>query len=49
VRHLSPVYLSGGERRYLVGLEFLNVDERAAVCIGSLIEEHRDRTTQGEA
>ena len=44
VRHLSPVYLEGGERRYRVGLEFLNVDEQAALCIGRLMEEHRDRT-----
>jgi hypothetical protein len=49
VRHLSPVYISGGERRYRVGLEFLNLDEKAAVCIGSLMEEHRDRTAQSEA
>ena len=34
VRHLSPLYLDGGERRYRVGLEFLNVDEKAASCIG---------------
>jgi len=49
VRHLSPVYLDGGERRYRIGLEFLNVDEKAAVCIGSLMEEHRDPTAQHEA
>jgi hypothetical protein len=49
VRHLSPVYLDGGEQRYRVGLEFLNVDEKAAGCIGSLMEEHRDRTIQHEA
>ena len=49
VRHLSPVYLEKGERRYRVGLEFLNVDEKAAMCIGSLMEEHRDRTVPDEA
>jgi hypothetical protein len=49
VRHLSPVYLQGGERRYRAGLEFLNVDEKAAGCIGSLMAEHRDRTIRDEA
>lgn len=41
VRHLSPVYVQGGGRRYRVGLEFLNVNEQAAAWIGSLMEEHR--------
>lgn len=49
VRHLSPVHLAGGGQRYRVGLEFLNVDENAAGCIGSLMEEHRDRTIAGGA
>jgi hypothetical protein len=49
VRHLSPIHLDRGERRYRVGLEFLNVDEKAAMCIGSLMDEHRDRTVQDEA
>lgn len=49
VRHLSPVYLAGGERRYRMGLEFLNVDEKAATCIGSLMDEHRERIAQNEA
>jgi len=49
VRHLSPVYLAGGGRRYLVGLEFLNVDEKAAMRIGYLMEEHREQPTQDEA
>jgi hypothetical protein len=41
VRHLSPIHLQGGARRYRVGLEFLNVDERAAEWIGGFLEEHR--------
>jgi hypothetical protein len=49
VRHLSPVYLEGGGRRYRVGLEFLNVDERAAAWIGSLMDEHRQESFQDEA
>jgi len=49
VRHLSPVHLAGGGRRYLVGLEFLNVDERTAVWIGNLMDEHGERPVQDEA
>lgn len=49
VRHLTPVYAAGSARRYRVGLEFLNVDQNAAVCIGSVMEEHRERTAQNEA
>jgi hypothetical protein len=49
VRHLSPVYLQGGGRRYRVGLEFLNVDEQAASSIGSLMDEHRQDSFPDEA
>jgi hypothetical protein len=49
VRHLSPVYLAGGGRRYKVGLEFLNVDEDAARSIGILMDEHRESAEQDEA
>ena len=49
VRHLSPVYLQGGGRRYRVGLEFLNVDEQAATWIGSLMDEHRRDSFPDEA
>ena len=49
VRHLSPVYVDGRERRYRVGLEFLNVDEKAAACIGRLIDDHREPSSEGEA
>jgi hypothetical protein len=42
VRHLSPVYLQGGGRRYRVGLEFVQLDERASAWIGLLMDEHRD-------
>jgi hypothetical protein len=48
VRHLSPVYLAGGERRYRVGLEFLNVDATTAARIGSLMDEHRESPDQDE-
>ena len=49
VRHLSPVYPDGTERRYRIGLEFLSVDENAAGCIGSVMDEYRERTPQREA
>jgi len=49
VRHLAPAYLAGESRRYLVGLEFLNVDENAATRIGLLMEEHRSLPMQDEA
>ena len=49
VRHLTPVFPGGNERRYRIGLEFLNVDENAAGCIGSVMDEHRDRDPQREA
>jgi len=49
VRHLSPVYLEGGERRYRVGLEFLNIDEKSAGCIGRLMDDHRELSAEGEA
>jgi hypothetical protein len=48
VRHLSPVYLAGGGRRYLAGLEFLDVDEKTAMWIGHLMEEHREHPVQDE-
>lgn len=47
VRHLSPIHLQGGGRRYRVGLEFLNVDEKAAEWIGRFIEDHRANETAG--
>ena len=46
VRHLSPVHASGSDRLYRIGLEFLHVDEQAAACIGSVMDEHRERTAQ---
>ena len=49
VRHLSPVVLPGGGRRYLVGLEFLNVDDQAAMWIGHLMEEQHGRPEHDEA
>lgn len=49
VRHMSPVDFEGGVRRYRVGLEFLNVTERAAAWIGSLMEDHRQHESQDEA
>ena len=49
VRHLSPIYPSGNERRYRVGLEFLNVDAHAAACIGSVMDEHREPAARHEA
>ena len=49
VRHLSPVYLQGGGRRYRVGLEFLNIDEQTAAWIGNLMAEHRESSVSDEA
>jgi hypothetical protein len=49
VRHLSPVYLAGGGRRYRVGLEFLNLDDDASRSIGSFMDEHRDTAAPDEA
>jgi hypothetical protein len=48
VRHLSPVHLPDGGRRYRVGLEFLNVTEEAAAWIGGLMDEHRLDSLQDE-
>ena len=42
VRHLSPVYLEDGGRRYRVGLEFLNVNHHAAAWIANVMAEHHD-------
>jgi hypothetical protein len=39
VRHLSPVYLEGGSRRYLVGLEFMNINEQTTVWIEHMMNE----------
>jgi len=46
VRHLSPVYAGANDRRYRIGLEFLNLDEQAAFCIGAVMDEHRGRAAQ---
>jgi len=49
VRHLSPVHLEDGGRRYRVGLEFLNVDEQAAAWIANVMAEHRaDQVSEGD-
>lgn len=47
VRHLSPIHLQGGGRRYRVGLEFVDVGEQAAGWIGSFIEQHRASEAAG--
>jgi hypothetical protein len=47
VRHLSPIHQQGGGQRYRVGLEFLDVDERAAQCIGAMMGEHHLNARQG--
>jgi hypothetical protein len=47
VRHLSPIDLQGGGRRYRVGLEFVEVDGQAAEWIGRFIEEHRASEAAG--
>ena len=49
VRHLSPVYLQGGGRRYRVGLEFLQVGEDAFEWIQNVMDQHRERTVSEEA
>jgi predicted thioesterase len=47
VRHLSPMHPQGGGRRYRVGLEFVEVDGRAADWIARFIEEHRANEAAG--
>lgn len=47
VRRLSPVPLQDGGHRYQAGLEFIELDERAAAWIGSFIEEHRATEAAG--
>ena len=46
VRHLAPVHQQGGGQHYRVGLEFLDVNERAAAWIGNLMDEHREDARQ---
>jgi hypothetical protein len=48
VRHLSPIYLEGGDRRYRVGLEFIKVDDQAAAWIANLMAEHHDHSVSEE-
>ena len=43
VRHLSPVQVENGRRRYRVGLEFINVDDQAAAWIAHVMAEHHDQ------
>ena len=47
VRHVSPLHPQGGGRRYRVGLEFVDLDERAAGWIDGFIEEHRAHEAAG--
>lgn len=49
VRHLSPVHLQEGGRRYRVGLEFIDVDEQAAASVGALMDEYREPPLASEA
>jgi hypothetical protein len=49
VRHTSPVEYESGIKRYRVGIEFLSVNEEAAECIGSLMDEYRRDGSKGEA
>lgn len=49
VRHLAPVHFPEGGRRYKVGLEFIDIDERAAASIGALMDEHREPPPPCEA
>jgi len=43
VRHLSPTSDAGDGRRYLVGLEFLNLDLQATGRIGRMLGEEPER------
>jgi hypothetical protein len=47
VRHLSPIHLQDGSRRYRAGLEFVDLDERAAGWIDGFINEHRANEAAG--
>lgn len=49
VRHLSPVLQAAGPRRYLVGLEFVNLDEQAHVWISYMMDQQADRPVSDEA
>jgi hypothetical protein len=49
VRHLSPVFDSDGRRKYLVGLEFLGIDEYASTWIGHLLDAHGEQSVTDEA
>jgi hypothetical protein len=49
VRHLSPVPLPGGGRRYLVGLEFMNLDVQTAALIEQVLGERAAPLNQDEA
>ena len=47
VRHLSPIHQQDGGRRYRIGLEFVELGERAAGWIDRFINEHRADETAG--
>ena len=47
VRHLSPIPQQDGGRRYRIGLEFVELDERAAGWIDRFINEHRATEAAG--
>jgi hypothetical protein len=49
VRHLSPVDLAGGGRRYLVGLEFLNLDAQTTAWVGHILDEQPGQSIPDEA
>ena len=49
VRHVSPVHLAGGGRRYLVGLEFLNLDDQTTAWIGQMLDEQPGQSIPDEA
>ena len=49
VRHVSPATQAGDERRYLVGLEFLNLDEQATGRIGRMLNEEPEPLNPDEA
>jgi len=48
VRHLSTVPLEGGGQRYLVGLEFANLNVQTTAWIEQMLDEQAEQLNQDE-
>jgi hypothetical protein len=49
VRHLSPEDVAGNEQPYLVGLEFIDLDDRATALVKHMLGERSSPPLQDEA